>query len=114
MNDIGHVFSAHTIARVAFGGFSSADLDNGSDDTVQPFLNSHFDIVKLGTLNIDDPAYIAFAGQTSNSFQARKLQAAIIATPKALKQLMAQHVEVTDVVGLMHTAEGATTLYVLG
>ncbi|HBF29807.1 hypothetical protein [Rhizobium sp.] len=114
MNDIGHVFSAHTIARVAFGGFSSADIDNGEDDAVQPFLNSHFDIVRISTLNADDPAYLAFASQTANSFQARKLQAAIIATPKALKQLMTRHVDVTDVVGLMHTAEGATTLYVAG
>lgn len=112
MNDIGHVFSAHTIARVAFGGFSSADIDNDAENAVQPFLNSHFDIIRMSALNAADPAYLAFVGQTPNSLQARKLQASIIATPRALKRLMAHHVEVTDVVGLMHTAEGATTLYV--
>lgn len=112
MNHIGHVLSASTMAHVAFGGFSSADFDNGAHETVQPFLNSHFDIIKISTLEADHPAYRTFAGQDSHSLQARKLQAAIIATPKALKQFMAQHVEITDVVGLIHTPEGATSIYI--
>jgi hypothetical protein len=112
MSDIGHVFSASTIGAVVFGGVPSAEFANSPEDSVQPFINNQFNIVQISTLNPGDPAYLAFASQNPHALQARKLQAAIIATPKAMKQLIARHVEVTSIVGLMQTTDGTTTLYV--
>jgi hypothetical protein len=104
MSDIGHVFSASTIGAVVFGGVSSAEFANSQEDSVQPFLSSKFDIVKISTLHPEDAAYLAFGRQAPNSLLSRKLQAAIIATPKAMKQLTAYHVDVTSVVGLLLNA----------
>jgi hypothetical protein len=114
MNAIGHVFSASTIGTVAFGGLSNAEFANSPEDSVQPFINSQFDIIHINTLHPGDPAYLAFALQDPHSLQSRKLQAAIIATPKAMKLLVARHVDVTSIVGLMQTTDGASTLYVAG
>ncbi|OLP43188.1 hypothetical protein [Rhizobium oryziradicis] len=112
MSNIGHVFSASTIGAVVFGGAQGAEFANSPEDSVQPFINSQFNIVAISALNPGDPAYLAFATQSPHALQARKLQAAIFATPRAMKQLIARHVEVTSVVGLMQTTDGTTTLYV--
>ncbi|MBB4954312.1 hypothetical protein H4S14_002324 [Agrobacterium vitis] len=112
MSNIGHVFSASTIGTVVFGGIPSAEFANSPEDSVQPLINSQFNIVHINTLNPGDPAYLAFATQSPHTLQARKLQAAIFATSKAMKQLIARNVEVTSIVGLMQTTDGTTTLYV--
>lgn len=112
MSDIGHVFSASTIGAVVFGGIPGAELTTGPEDSVQPFINSQFNIVQISTLHPGDAAYLAFGRQDPHSLQARKLQAAIIAAPRAMKQLTAHHVDVTSIVGVMQTTDGSTTLYV--
>ncbi|MCF1472667.1 MULTISPECIES: hypothetical protein [Rhizobium/Agrobacterium group] len=118
MNRIGHVFSASTVAAISFGGVSQAAVEMASEDgrpqsvqAVQPVVGKRLTVVPLRGLQTSDPVRQALDAQDPHSAQARKLQAAIIANPKLMRQLDGQGVDVTTIVGMVTVDDGSISVF---
>ncbi|MCF1434289.1 MULTISPECIES: hypothetical protein [Rhizobium/Agrobacterium group] len=121
MNRIGHVFSASTVAAISFGGVSQAAVEMASEDgrpqsvqapqSVQPVVGKRLTVVPLRGLQTSDPVRQALDAQDPHSAQARKLQAAIIANPKLMRQLDGQGVDVTTIVGMVTVDDGSISVF---
>ncbi|WP_429929925.1 hypothetical protein [Agrobacterium vitis] len=118
MNRIGHVFSASTVAAISFGGASQAAVEVACEDgrpqsvqSVQPAVGKRLTVVPLRGLQTSDPMRQALDAQDPHSAQARKLQAAIIANPKLMRQLDGQGVDVTTIVGMVTVDDGSISVF---
>ncbi|MUZ72301.1 hypothetical protein GOZ90_06375 [Agrobacterium vitis] len=115
MNRVGHMLSASTVAAISFGGASQAAIEVASEDghpqSVQAIVGNRLTVVPLHGLQTSDPMRQALDAQDPHSAQARKLQAAIIANPKLMRQLDGQGVDVTTIVGMVTVDDGSISVF---
>jgi hypothetical protein len=119
MNRFATILSATALSAVAFGAESYAAMpaaagmpDSKIESTIQTMSAKDFNVVRIDSLKTHDAAHERFGGISPTSQEARLVQASVIANRPLARQLEAQRVELTNIVGAEQAADGGVTFYI--
>ncbi len=103
------LMSALTLAGAGYPASAMQKVDRELTRTQSP----RFDVVELSSIAKSDPAYSRYISlNPASSPKVQSLQASIMNDKALTRDLRAQAVEINNIVGAQHAADGSVTFYV--
>lgn len=103
------LMSALTFAGAGYPASAMQKVDRELTTMQSP----RFDVIELSSVAKSDPVYSQFISlNPATSPKVQSLQASIMADKALTRDLSAQAVEINNIVGAQHAADGSVTFYV--
>jgi len=114
MNRFAKTTAVALMSAVTFAGagYPASAMQKGGREltTMQP---PRFDVVELSSIAKSDPVYSQYINlDPATSPKVQSLQASIMNDKALTRDLRAQAVEINNIVGAQHAADGSVTFYV--